>query len=94
VDGHSGFGRTTASSAPAILQNVVKLTFARRASLKDPARLFNSSLDGKRTPRDRHPRRRRKFDESASRRSFSKRSPSTVPASRSLRRNDPEGFRP
>jgi hypothetical protein len=26
--------------------NVVKLTFARGASLKDPARLFNSSLDG------------------------------------------------
>jgi hypothetical protein len=25
---------------------VVKLTFARGASLKDPARLFNSSLDG------------------------------------------------
>jgi hypothetical protein len=24
----------------------VKLTFARGASLKDPARLFNSSLDG------------------------------------------------
>ena len=27
-------------------KKVVKLTFARRASLKDPARLFNSSLDG------------------------------------------------
>lgn len=26
--------------------SVVKLTFARGASLKDPARLFNSSLDG------------------------------------------------
>ena len=26
--------------------SVVKLTFAKRASLKDPARLFNSSLDG------------------------------------------------
>jgi len=25
----------------------VKLTFAKGASLKDPARLFNSSLDGK-----------------------------------------------
>jgi len=24
----------------------VKVTFAKRASLKDPARLFNSSLDG------------------------------------------------
>ena len=28
-------------------QKVVKLTFAKGASLKDPARLFNSSLDGK-----------------------------------------------
>ncbi len=28
-------------------KKVVKLTFARGASLKDPARLFNSSLDGK-----------------------------------------------
>ncbi len=27
-------------------KNVVKLTFARGASLKDPAHLFNSSLDG------------------------------------------------
>src|SRR6266851_1258368 len=28
-------------------KNVVKLTFSKGASLKDPARLFNSSLDGK-----------------------------------------------
>ena len=28
-------------------KSVVKLTFARGASLKDPARLFNSSLDGR-----------------------------------------------
>jgi hypothetical protein len=28
-------------------KNVVKLTFAKGASLKDPGRLFNSSLDGK-----------------------------------------------
>ena len=28
-------------------KNVVKTTFARGASLKDPARLFNSSLEGK-----------------------------------------------
>src|SRR5271167_1513201 len=27
-------------------KNVVKLTFAKGAALKDPARLFNSSLDG------------------------------------------------
>jgi len=29
-----------------VYENVVKLTFARGASLKDPARLFNSSLEG------------------------------------------------
>ena len=40
-------------------KNVVKPTFSKGASLKDPASLFNSSLDRKRTPRDRHPRRRR-----------------------------------
>jgi hypothetical protein len=28
-------------------RSVVKLTFAKGASLKDPARLFNASLDGK-----------------------------------------------
>jgi len=28
-------------------KSVVKLTFAKGASLKDPARLFNASLDGK-----------------------------------------------
>src|SRR6059058_5440354 len=28
-------------------KNLVKLTFAKGASLKDPARLFKSSLDGK-----------------------------------------------
>ena len=28
-------------------KSIVKLTFAKGASLKDPARLFNSSLDGK-----------------------------------------------
>jgi hypothetical protein len=27
-------------------KNVVKMTFAKGAALKDPARLFNSSLDG------------------------------------------------
>ena len=27
-------------------KSVVKLTFAKGASLKDPSRLFNSSLDG------------------------------------------------
>jgi hypothetical protein len=27
-------------------KSIVKLTFAKEASLKDPAKLFNSSLDG------------------------------------------------
>ena len=41
------FGLTTASSAPArSYKKVVKLTFAKGASLKDPSGLFNSSLDG------------------------------------------------
>src|SRR5712664_2647705 len=35
-------------------KSVVKLTFAKGASLKDPARLFNSSLEGN-TRRHRHP---------------------------------------
>lgn len=30
-------------------KSVVKLTFAKGASLKDPARLFNSSLEGSKT---------------------------------------------
>jgi hypothetical protein len=32
----------------------IKLTFARGASLEDPKRLFNSSLDGGTRPRHRH----------------------------------------
>jgi len=40
-------GRTTGSSAPAkTYKNVVEMTFSKGASLKDPSRLFNSSLDG------------------------------------------------
>jgi hypothetical protein len=31
-------------------KNAVKMTFARGASLQDPSRLFNSSLDGNVTP--------------------------------------------
>src|SRR5881296_2589546 len=38
---HDGIIRTHQS-----YRNVVKLTFAKGASLKDPARLFNSSLEG------------------------------------------------
>lgn len=45
-------------------KSVVKLTFARGASLKDPARLFNSSLDGN-VRRAIDIREREKVDESA-----------------------------
>ena len=47
--GWRGFrsGRTTGSSAPGRrTKKVVKLTFARGASIPDPSRLFNSSLEG------------------------------------------------
>jgi hypothetical protein len=37
-------------------KSVVKLTFAKGASLDDPSGLFNSSLDGKRTTRHRYSR--------------------------------------
>jgi hypothetical protein len=45
-------------------KNVVKLTFAKGASLEDPARLFNSSLDGN-TRRAIDIREGEKVDESA-----------------------------
>ena len=75
-------------------KNVVKLTFSKGAFLKDPAHLFNSSLDGNvRRAIDIH--EGEEVDESASRRSFAKRSPSTVLASRTLRRKrSPKGFLP
>ena len=40
-------------------KNVVKLTFSKGASLKDPALSLQLKSQRKRTPRDRHPRRRR-----------------------------------
>jgi hypothetical protein len=39
-------------------KNVVKMTFAKGAALKDPSGLFNSSLEGN-VRRYRHPRRRK-----------------------------------
>jgi len=45
-------------------KHVVKMTFARGASLKDPARLFNSSLDGN-TRRAINLREGEKIDEEA-----------------------------
>ena len=63
-------------------KNVVKLTFAKGASLKDPARLFNSSLDGNvRRAIDIH--EGEEPTSPPSRRSFARPSPTTVLASRS-----------
>ena len=41
-----------------VYKDDVKLTFARGASLDDPAGLFNASLDGNHAPRHRFPRGR------------------------------------
>jgi hypothetical protein len=73
-------------------KKVVKLTFAKGASLKDPARLFNSSLDGNvRRAIDIH--EGEEVDESAFKALFARRSPSTVLASRNLRRKrSPKGL--
>ena len=75
-------------------KNVVKLTFAKGASLKDPARLFNSSLDGNvRRAIDIH--EREAVDESAFKALVREAVAlnSTVLASRNLRRKrSPKGF--
>src|ERR1035437_1995270 len=74
-------------------KNVVKLTFSKGASLKDPARLFNSSLDGN-ARRAIEIHEGEEVDESAFKALVRKRSPSTVLASRNLRRKrSPKGFR-
>jgi hypothetical protein len=65
-------------------KKVVKLTFAKGASLKDQARLFNSSLDGK-VRRAIDITKVKRSTRPPSRRSFARPWPSTVPASRSLR---------
>src|SRR2546429_2100682 len=66
-------------------KKAVKLTFAQGAFLKDPARLFNSSLDGNvRRAIDIH--EEKQSTRPPSRRSFTKRSPSTVLATRNLQR--------
>ena len=46
MDGHSGVVARRHHLHWRIHKNVVKLAFSKGASLKDPARLFNSSLDG------------------------------------------------
>src|SRR5271155_269737 len=66
-------------------KSVVKMTFAKGAALNDPARLFNSSLEGN-VRRAIDIREGEAVDESASGRLFARRSPLTVPASRNLRR--------
>src|SRR2546422_952092 len=75
-------------------KNVVKLTLAKGASLKDPA------VSSTRVSTETHAARststkEKKLTSPPSRRSFAKRSPSTVLASRNLRRKrSPKGFRP
>jgi len=87
VDGHSDLVARRHHLHWRSYKNVVKLTFSKGASLKDPARLFNSSLDGNaRRAIDIH--EGEQVDESAFRRSFAKRSPSTVLASRNLRESE------
>ena len=66
-------------------KKVVKLTFAKGASLKDPARLFNSSLEGNDAARS-ISTKEKKLTSLPLRRSFAKQSCSTAPASRKLRR--------
>jgi hypothetical protein len=66
-------------------KSVVKLTFFQGASLKDPARLFNSSLDGNTAGRSTSTKE--SVDGPPSWRSFARRSPSTVMASRNLRQS-------
>ena len=56
--------------------SVVKLTFARGASLKDPARLFNSSLEGTSGARSTSTKERR-LTRPRSRRSCARQLPST-----------------
>ena len=68
-------------------KKVVKLTFARGASLKDPARLFNSSLEGN-TRRAIDIHEGEEVDESAFQASFARRSPSTVLASRNVQESE------
>jgi hypothetical protein len=65
--------------------NAVKLTFAKGASLKDPAHLFNSSLEGNMRRAIDIPKGEQ-VDESAFRCSFAKPLLSTAPARRNGRR--------
>jgi hypothetical protein len=75
-------------------KNVVKLTFAKGALLKDPARLFNSSLDGNvRRAIDIHDGE--KIDESAFKALIRQAVPSTLLPNRNPRRKrSPKTFRP
>ena len=62
-------------------RNAVKLTFSKGALLKDPSGLFNSSLEGNAGALSTSTKEK-KLTRPPSRRSFARRSPSTVPASR------------
>ena len=74
-------------------KKVVKLTFAKGASLEGSGGALQLEPRRQRAPRDRHPRRRRGRRSPRSRRSFARRSPSTAPARRRLRRSRSRGFR-
>ena len=75
-------------------KSTVKLTFAKGASLKDPAKLFNSSLDGNaRRAIDIH--EGETVDAARSRRSSVPRSPSIHPAERQGKASEvARGFAP
>ena len=46
MDGNSRLSHSGIICTGETYKNVVKLTFAKGAALKDPSRLFNSSLEG------------------------------------------------
>jgi hypothetical protein len=94
VDRHSGVVARWHHLHRRILQECREAYFAKGASLKDPSRLFNSSLEGSaRRAIDIH--KGEKVDESAFKALVRQAIASTVLPSRNLRRNrSPEGFRP
>jgi len=87
VDGHSDLVARRHHLHWRIYKNVVKLTFSKGASLKDPA------VSSTRVSTETHAARstsskEKKLTSPPSRRSFAKRSPSTVLASRNLRESE------
>ena len=95
MDGHSRMVARRDHLHRRVLQVEVKLTFAKGASLKDPAKLFNSSLDGN-TRRAIDIHEGEEVDAARSRRSSVPRSPSIHPAERQGQgeRSKPRDSRP